>query len=213
MFGELLAGYVEWTPAALDDELRRLELEARALEAKRLAVRAAAELQQTPALDGHQSTQAYLRATTNQPAAVALAEVRRARLCRDFHQLGDALLAGRIGVGQIDELVRITRNPRAVSYLDDAQVDMLLGHAEHLSIRDLARAVDHWLLWADPDGAWRDHTESVDHRSAHVVINGGEVSIAAVGGDVLTGEALSKIFDHFVQAEFRKDCDTRKQLH
>src|SRR5215218_5643456 len=119
MFRELLADFVEWTAAALDDEIRRLELEARALHARRLAVLAAAELNQTAAIDGHRSTQAYLRATTNQPSHVVRAEVRRARLCRDFPHIGEALLTGRIGFGQIDEIVRITRNERAVSYLDD----------------------------------------------------------------------------------------------
>ena len=117
MFEELLADYLSWSPAALHDELERLELEARALDARRLAVRSAAENKQTFAIDGHRSTQAYLRATTNQPAAVALGEVRRARLCRDFPQVGEALITGRIGVGQIDELVRITRNERAVKSL------------------------------------------------------------------------------------------------
>ncbi len=213
MFSELLANYVASTPAALDAEIRQLELDARALDARRLAARAAAELLQTASLDGHKSTQAYLRATTNQPAAVALAEVRRARLCRDFAQIGEALLAGRIGVGQIDELVRISRNRRAVSSLDNTQVDMLLGHAEHLSIRGFARTVEHWLQWVDPDGAWRDHTESVEHRSAHVAVVGGEASIAAVGGDVLTAEGLIKIHDHFVEIEFRKDVATRAALY
>src|SRR6188474_3459359 len=142
MFADVLAEYVEWSAADLDAEIRRHELVDRERAARRLALRAAAELKQTPALDGHKSTQAYLRATTNQPAGVVLAEVRRARLCRDFPQVGEALLTGRIGVGQIDELVRISRNPRAVTNLDDAQVDMMLGHAEHLSIRGFARAVD-----------------------------------------------------------------------
>ena len=90
---------------------------------------------------------------------------------------------------------------------------MLVGHAEHLSIREFAPAVDHWLLWADPDGAWRDQTDSVDHRAAHVVVTGGEVSIGGVGGDVLTAETLTNIFAHFVEAEFRKDCETRKAQH
>ncbi len=213
MFAELLADYVERTPAALHAELARLELAARDLDARRLAVRAAAESKQTPALDGHTSTQAYLRATTNQPAAVVLAEVRRARLCRDFPHVGEALMLGRIGVGQIDELVRITRNPRAVTSLDDEQVDMLLGHAEHLSIRGFAQAVDRWLQWADPDGAWRDHTESVEHRSGHVVITNGEISISAIGGDVLTAEGLTNIYDHFVDVEFRNDVAARKALY
>ena len=109
---------LEWTPAALHDEIERLELASRALDARRLAARAAAESRQTPALDGHKSTQAYLRATCNQPSYVALGEVRRARICRDFPEIGEALMAGRIGVGQIDELVRIKRNERAAKYLD-----------------------------------------------------------------------------------------------
>jgi len=58
MFAEVLAEYMEWTPAALHDELERLELEARALDARRLAVRAAAEAHQVPALDGHKSMRA-----------------------------------------------------------------------------------------------------------------------------------------------------------
>ncbi len=213
MYRKLVADFVEWPADALDHEIRRLELQARALDARRLAVLAAAELKQTPALDGHRSTQAYLRATTNQPSHVVRGEVRRARLCRDFPHIGEALLTGRIGVGQIDEIVRITRNDRAVQHLDDAHVEMLVGHAEHLSIREFATAVDHWLLWADPDGAWRDQAESVDHRAAHVVVTNGEVAIGAAGGDVVTAETLTNIFAHFVEAEFRNDCETRKARH
>src|SRR4051812_14459226 len=120
MFGEMLAEYLQWEPAALQEELERLELAARELDSRRLAVRAAAEARQTAALDGHKSTQALLRALCNQPSNVAMAEVRRARICRDFPQVGDLLMAGRIGVGQIDELVRIRRNARADPYLDAA---------------------------------------------------------------------------------------------
>src|SRR5262245_60374057 len=133
MFGDLVAANVERSAAALDQQIRDAELESRAHDANRLALLVAAEFKQTPALDGHKSTKALFRATTNQPAAVTLADVRCARLCRDFPDVGDALLAGRVGLGQIDEMVRITRNPRAVQYLDHEQVEMLLGHAEHLS--------------------------------------------------------------------------------
>src|SRR4051795_11027691 len=129
MFAEELAEYLEWSAHSLHEEIERLELAARTLDARRLAARAAAEARQTPALDGHRSTQAYLRAVCNQPSQVALAEVRRARICRDFPQIGEALSAGRIGVGQIDELTRIRRNGRADRYLDGAAVDMLVDHA------------------------------------------------------------------------------------
>src|SRR3954469_7507523 len=118
MFGEALAEYADWTAAALHVEIERLELAAGALDARRMAARVAAEQREVVALDGHRSMQAYLRATCNQPSNVAQAEVRRARLCRDFPQVGEALASGRIGVGQIDELVCIRRNPRAAEYLD-----------------------------------------------------------------------------------------------
>jgi hypothetical protein len=213
MFGETLAGYVEWTPAALNVELERLELEARALDARRLAVRAAAEARQTPALDGHKSLQAYLRATCNQPSQVARAEVRRARICRDFPQVGESLMAGRIGVGQIDELVRIRHNARAAAYLDDAAVDMLLDHAEHLPMCSFRAVVERWLMWADPDGAWHDQSYSIDHRSAHVIAANGELSIGVSGGDTVTAEAMRNIFAHFVEVESRKDCQTRHSEH
>src|SRR5215203_6013583 len=113
MFAGVLAEYLDWEPAALHIEIERLELESRALDARRLAARAAAEQRQTPALDGHHSMRAYLRATCNQQSQVALAEVRRARICRDYPHVGEALMEGRIGVGQIDELVRIRGNQRA----------------------------------------------------------------------------------------------------
>jgi hypothetical protein len=213
MFGTVLAEYLEWTPAALHDELERLELAARALDARRLAVRAAVEACQVPAVDGHKSTKAYLRAVCNQPSHVALAEVRRARICRDFPQIGEALLAGRIGVGQIDELVRIDRNARAARYLDVAAVDMLLGYAEHLPIRSFTTVVERWLMWADPDGAWSDAEQSIDQRTSHVVAANSEVVISATGGDALTAEALRSIFAHFVELEFRNDCEARRTEH
>ena len=102
---------------------------------------------------------------------------------------------------------------RAAKYLDHAAVDMLLGHAEHLPIRSFAAVVERWLMWADPDGAWRDQTESIDHRTAHVVAANGELSIAACGGDVLIAEAMRNIFAHFRELEFGKDCEARRAEH
>src|SRR3954468_514477 len=213
MFGEMLGEYMAWSATALHAEIEQLELESRLLDARRLAVRAAAEARQTAGLDGHKSLQAYLRATCNQPSGVARAEVRRARICRDFPQVGEALTTGRIGVGQIDELVRIQRNGRAARYLDNAAIDMLVDHAEHLPMRSFTAVVERWLMWADPDGAWHDQTESIDNRTAAILAANGEVSIAATGGDTLTAEKLRNIFAHFLELEFRKDCEARRAEH
>ena len=104
-----------------------------------------------------------------------------------------------------------THAPTDISMI--AAVDMLLEHAEHLPIRSFTAVVERWLMWADPDGAWRDQTESIDHRTAHVVAANGEVSIGASGGDALTAEKLRNIFAHFVELEFRKDCEARRATH
>ncbi|HEY4610694.1 MAG TPA: HNH endonuclease signature motif containing protein, partial [Ilumatobacteraceae bacterium] len=118
-----------------------------------------------------------------------------------------------MGLGQIDELTRVRRNQRAARYLDTAAVDMLVEYAEHLSMRSFSAVVERWLMWADPDGAWHDQTESIDNRTAQVVAADGELSIGASGGDALTAEAMRNIFAHFLELEFCKDCDARRGAH
>ena len=213
MFAKLLADYIEQPAAGLDQELRRLELAARELDARRLAVRAAAEARQVPASDGHTSTQAYLRATCNQPSWVALAEVRRSRVCRDFPQVGDALAEGRIGVGQVDEFVRIHTNERARPHLDDAAVDMLLGYAQQFRIRDFVVCVDRWLAWADADGAARDEAANVEARNASVIADKDGLTVQISGGSKLAAEEFKKIHAHFTKLEFQADVEARRAEH
>ena len=213
MFAEALTHLQRQSPGELDRRLSDVELEGRAIAAQRLAVIAAADSTQTWALEGHRSAQGYLRGRTNQGSRVALTDVRRARLCRDFVQVGEALMAGRIGLSQIDVLLRIAGNPRAVKHLDDAHVDMLLAHAEHLPVRQFSIVVDRWLGWADADGAWADQQASIENRSAHVVSVQGELNMGVTGGDVVTAEKLTTIFAHFVEREFRKDCEARRVEH
>jgi hypothetical protein len=213
MFRELLADYTEQPAAALDQQLRELELAARELDARRLAVRAAAEARQVPALDGHTSTQAYLRATCNQRSGIALAEVRRARVCRDYPQVGDALAEGRIGLAQIDELVRIHTNDRARPQLDDAQVDLLVGHAQQFRIRDFAVLVDRWLAWADADGAAHDERGNVEARTATVIADTDGLLVHMAGGSKLAAEEFKQIHAHFTKREFQRDVDDRRNEH
>ena len=107
MFEELVDERMGWTASLLDDELREIELAHRALEARRAANLVAAEARQVRGIDGHRTTQAYVRATTNQPRVVAALQVRRARFCRDHTDVGEALRAGHVGVAQVDELARL----------------------------------------------------------------------------------------------------------
>jgi hypothetical protein len=88
--------------------------------------------------DGHRSTQAYLRARTNQPAPVALVDLRRARLCRDFCQVGEALLAGRTYNIRSDGTIVlfIGERPPSFTHTDTTQrTKHALAHLETLRQR------------------------------------------------------------------------------
>lgn len=212
MFGELLADYAGWNPAGLDAELRRLEVESRALEARRAAALCVAELRQVPAADGHKSTVAYLRATTNQPRG-ALAQLQRARFLGEYPSAGEALAAGRIGLNQVDEMVRAWSNPRAAEHVDARVIDMFLPWAEHFRLSEFVVVVDRWLMWADQDGAFRDEQEAVAGRTASVLVSKLGVDIAVTGGDALTAEQIKNIFEHFVEQELQADIASRRAEH
>lgn len=213
MFGSLVDDRMGWTPAQLDQEARELELAHRALEARRAANLIAAEARQVADVDGHRSTAAYLRATTNQPAAVAGALVRRARFCRDFPAAGEALRAGHVGVAQIDALARLAHHRRVGVLVTAELVAMFLEHAEHFSFRDFITLVDRWVLLADQDGAWRDHLDDVERRNASIHNVNGTLLGQIDGGDALTTERITRIFDRFVEAEFARDAADRRERY
>jgi len=54
----------------------------------------------------------YLRASWNTSSAEAARWRTLATMCAEVPELGDALLAGRVGTVQVVEIARIHRNPR-----------------------------------------------------------------------------------------------------
>lgn len=213
MFADLVEERLGWDASALDAEVRDLELQVRALEARRAAALIAAEARQVADLDGHRSTRAYLRASLNAAPADAGRLVRRARFLREHPDVGAALAAGHVGVAQVDVLARVANHRRVGVLFDDAVIEMFVEHAEHFSFADLEMLVGRWVTLADEDGAWRDHLDSLDARAAHVRVVGGEAAIGAAGGDALTAERLRLIMDRFVEAEFRRDVAARGERY
>lgn len=209
MFDDLVDERMEWTVAQLDAEFREIELAHRALEARRAANLTAAEARQVRDVDGHRTTQAYVRATINQPGAVASALVRRARFCRQHPAAGEALLAGHVGVAQVDELARLATHPRVGVLIDAPIVATFMEEAEHASYREFKSLLDQFTDTLDQDGAWRDHLDDIERRTAFVKNVGGSLLVTADGGDVLTAERIEKIMDRFVEAEFERDAAAR----
>lgn len=212
MFGELLEDLATWSPEALRREYEQLELRRRELEARSLAVLAVLDVRGVGGADGHRSTTAYLRATTNQSRAQA--SVRRARLVGDHPAVGEALMAGRFGLSQVDQIARVHANPRVTEFFTPQAVDWFTRRAEHRPLREFAADVDNWLAAADQDGAFREEQAAVEARDAHVVAaEGVGIDVAASGGDTLTAEELVNTFRAFVDDEVARDVAARKREH
>lgn len=213
MFGELVDERMAWSATALDAEFREIELAMRELDARRAANLAAGEARRAADLDGHRSTQAYVRATTHAPRAAASRLVRRCRFLRDHPSVGDALISGHIGVPQVDLLARVANHRRVGALFDDSVIALMVEFAEHFAYDDFERLVERWVTLADQDGAWFDQRAAVEAREATVRVVGNELDVRAAGGDVLTAERMQNIMNRFVDAELQHDLDARRAAH
>ncbi len=212
----MLAAVVD-TVRGLDDEaltgrFRELELERRRIEAELAAVVAEADRRRVYRIDGHHSITGWLLANANWSSGQAARVRRSARLVTTVPDAGEALLAGRIGTAQADELARVRANPRCGHRLADS-VDVLLEHVEQLSFADSRLCIRRWEVLADLDGAHRDRESNLEHRSATVTEIDGAVFAQATGGSAVDAQELVSIFDRFVEREFRHDVAERTRLH
>lgn len=193
---------------SLDDRLRGLELQRRRVVAEQALAIAEAERRSLHLADGHHSLTAYLRATLNCSTGEANEWKRLARLVSTVPGVADALIQGRIGVGQAHELARVRANPRCGDRLIEVR-RVLLEQAEMLDFADFRTCVRRWELLADTDGAHRDRDASVEARNATAVPLGAGVDLRASGGDAVTAAELIAILDAFTRAEYDRDVAAR----
>ncbi len=212
MFADVLEDAVGSTDAELDERLRANELALRALQAERAAVIGVIEHRGAFRADGHRSMAGYLRATVNGGPGTVTRDRKLARLLVEHPAIGDSLAAGRITVDQALEIARADGNPR-IRHLLGVVVDVLLEQAEHCSHRAFVGRVDDLVAALDDDGAFDDLTDAVDGRRASVHDVGGQVIVAASGGDPVQAAQLQAIFERFVDAEFAADVAARRQRH
>jgi Domain of unknown function (DUF222) len=206
---EVLAELVELTEAELDTQIRATELQRRSLIARQAMLIAVATARQVPAADGHRSMAGYLRATCNWSSGEVTQMRKLARLINDVPGVGEALVAGYIGVAQALEIGRVHAH-RRIGHLTAAIAPTLLEQAEHLPFADFKLCVDRFIMLADLDGGFDDVAANVEHRTALVTEVGGAVHVQANGGDPLVAAGMIGIFERFVQAEFRKDVEARR---
>ena len=203
--------------SALDDHeiterFRALELERRRLDAEMSALVAVADHRQVWRHDGHFNVKGWLRANANwSPSEVAMLG-RRSRLLNTVAGVGDALLAGHIGIAQTDELARARGNRRCGNELGEV-IDQLLVHAEQLPYQDFVTVVQHWIAIADQDGALDTAEANHTNRRASCNVINNSLDPSAIGGlPLLTADMLAT-FEAFVQAEFDTDVAERTEMH
>ncbi len=210
MFGDVVEQLGNLDHTDLDASIRTLELQRRALDAQLAAAVTAAEQSLLFTVDGHHSMKGYLRATCNWSNTDVARFRRLATLLDDLPSVGEALLAGRIGIAQATELARERANPRCGDQLGDI-ITVLVEHGEVLSFDEFRVCVRRWETPADLDGTY--HDIGVEGRTAHIVEIDGTLDLRASGGDPLTIAELIGIHQHFIELEHRADIETRRNLN
>jgi hypothetical protein len=155
---------------------------------------------------------AYLKGTLNCSGSAANKIRKRADAMNSHTAIGDALLDGRIGVEQVDLLAKAHSHKVAGQRFAEF-APQLLDHAEHLEFADFDTAIAHFINRADPDGSFDDQQFQEHERTASVSVANGAVDVHAAGGSPLTAAEMKAIFDAAVEAEFDKDCETRRVEH
>jgi len=208
VFLELLDGFVGVPPAELNTHIDELELRRRALDAETAAAIHVAEMSGSFSVDGHRSMSGYLKARSNWSGGQVAIWLKITRFIAIHQSVGDAWAAGRIGFAQVHELQAFHANLR-VRHVFDNVLPLLLLHAEQLSFKDFEIAVADIVAVADEDGAHIDRDTAVEHRDAHVVVNGAELDVSVIGGDPVTATEIVAIFDMVCQQEFEADIAAR----
>ena len=208
MFVDLVEELMELDDAEVTARFRELELRRRRDEAELLALLAVAKARGVFEADGHRSVKSWLRANGNWSPAEAASACRKARLVNDHPIVGDALMEGHLGIAQVAELGRARSNPRCGDDLGEV-IGQMVDYGEQLDHPRFCKVVRRWENLADADGAHHEAEVTHERRTASIHPVGQGVDVRASGGDAVSTGWLMKIFDQFVEDEFRADVEAR----
>ena len=140
---------------------------------------------------GAKSAPAALASLDRSPKAECASRLRLERSLRDLPIVRDAYRAGDIREAHARVLAR-ARNPRSAALMAHDEA-MLLHYAMTLSFASFSRAVDYWLLRADPDGA--DDADLERRERRHVSLDrtlsgmwSGTTLLDPISGEIVGGE-------------------------
>ncbi|MCU1367100.1 MAG: hypothetical protein JWN39_2739, partial [Ilumatobacteraceae bacterium] len=161
--------------------------------------------------DSHRTAACWVVAVTNCAKAVAARQVRTARMFHHLPLVAAALYDGHIGSTQVEQLLRLWSNPRVRDALAVLEVE-LVERASLMPPDDFQQVCDMIRLFADPDGAHRDHQSSRDNRHLSIVPDGAGFRLHAEG-DALSGALFEETLARYTQTEFDADWAAGKAAH
>jgi hypothetical protein len=173
------------------------------------AVAVADTRQLNAVVDGHRSMGSYLRAELNYSRWEANRWLGLAKMVNAHAAVGEAWMAGHIGVPQAMTFARTHANRRVRDRLPEF-VPVLVEHAERLPHPDFAACADEFVRRADLDGAHDERDHAITHRRASVVEVGGALHVDMFGGDGLVTAEMIAIHRRFTEYEFHNDVEMRR---
>ena len=193
----------------LDDIAELLEARNR-IDAQLVRRVRVADLQQASEDDGMKNMRSWLRGRGRSSGSAAAHLVRNGRALDHLPALADAFAAGAVTAEQVAVVAPVATEQRRTTALhqglDLAGLDRLFaGLAAERDIRQLARAVQHYLARLDPDGPEPDPT---DERSL-TLASSSDGTVAIRGRlDAVGGEKLQAALEAIVKAD-RPEGDRR----
>ena len=190
-----------------DQAFMVVEREIRRLQAVQAAMLHEVSVSVSYVDDAHNSPTAWVQAVTNSSKASAWYRIHVSKLMFEIPWLAAAVADGTVGADQLRLFVQLFTNPRCGHLLVNSQ-HLLLEPAKCLLLHEFRVVCDRWLAHADPDGAHRDHQTARGNRNVRCHTHGAGHELFAQG-DALTGDIITEIIDHHMQAEYDNDVAWR----
>ena len=152
-----------------------------------------------------------VQATANLARTRAVVQVRLANAVTGLPWLAEAMLAGRVGIDQADEIALLYANPACRKVLDSL-AGILVEQAQQLWFDGFRILCRHVRDLADPDGSAADHETNWRNRrvTSTVVADGWQ---ARVFGDGLSAAEFDTLLELYTQIEFDRDWAAARTLH
>lgn len=208
---QLISQFAELNAAELEDRLRSLDQDVRRLEAELSVAVHCARTRNLGKRDGYRSLTAWQRGELAASPTQTRHRNRLAATVLKAPVVIEALLTGRLGVTQAQMLAGAATHPRTNQHFG-ASAEMLVDMAVSQEHSSFATCLQHWQMYADPDGATR-RAEAAHRRRWVAVGITDDTGFLHGSGGVLDTTEMREILDRFVQIEFDQDWAICTEQH